>query len=629
MIQALMEFGNVLQIEKKLSPVGYYRPKEKIRWIIHVFPNDDMRFVIQDLKKDGLDMSRPTNGRTNKKEPLPLTDEAAYVFGVKGNKEKHDRYLELVSEIMKCKYPWLKEAAEIIYAVITNTKLKNAPEILKMKEKEWVTFVIEKEGFKDFHLFEHQSMLEYWSEYVQKLKSSKISYSKKLSDTQCTLPIKGICSICGQNRPLVLTMKKPKFAAGTPPLHSLNSNAFVSYYDGSDASDKTHLGICFECSELAADALTYMSNHREHYKHIYRDKKKGDSLKNQIAYFWILPDDAMQTENNDEFDLDAFSDLSMPLDSFESKTKQDLIDESRIDRALKAPWSGKVSTDFSSPFFHLMLLSPNGSGRISPRLHLSHRLGQLQRSLQIYANASMICDSFGQKIGFFGLAQVLEALDAEGSSQYANTNLVTAMLRCCYEGHSPPQGILMLALQHFGLPLNQEQKQNPSKLWQYNRKQHILASVIKLALAYDQIKNQTKGETWMQTLNENSDARTQPERYGMLLAVMEEVQRQAAGGRVNASIVDSFYKSASTMPEMAFGTLFPRIEDRLSQLRKKYGVTDIEKEMESLTAEIAENGGFAPSLEVNEQAEFALGFYHMRAAYRAKMISKSKNRSTQ
>lgn len=108
---------------------------------------------------------------------------------------------------------------------------------------------------------------------------------------------------------------------------------------------------------------------------------------------------------------------------------------------------------------------------------------------------------------------------------------------------------------------------------------------------------------------------------GRLLAVLEEAQLRASGFKLNRTIVGRFYGSASTAPAATFGGLV--------RLATTAHLPDVGKEVNQLTeavlAQLADVGGFPKTLTLTQQAEFALGFYHQRAAFRA---GRGKERET-
>ncbi len=112
---------------------------------------------------------------------------------------------------------------------------------------------------------------------------------------------------------------------------------------------------------------------------------------------------------------------------------------------------------------------------------------------------------------------------------------------------------------------------------------------------------------------------------GRLLAELESIQR-AALGRINATITDRYYGSASSTPASVFGMLVGDAQSHLSKLRKtKPGVhSAVQERLEEIMSNL---GGYPKTLTMERQGLFALGYYHQRAQNRAgiKAASDKKN----
>ena len=101
---------------------------------------------------------------------------------------------------------------------------------------------------------------------------------------------------------------------------------------------------------------------------------------------------------------------------------------------------------------------------------------------------------------------------------------------------------------------------------------------------------------------------------GRLLAVLEEAQLRASGFNLNKTLVDRFYGAASTAPATVFGGLIRSATTaHLPAVGKEVNIL-----MEEVISALDEGQGFPKTLSLVEQAEFGLGFYHQRAAFRSK-----------
>jgi CRISPR-associated protein Csd1 len=101
---------------------------------------------------------------------------------------------------------------------------------------------------------------------------------------------------------------------------------------------------------------------------------------------------------------------------------------------------------------------------------------------------------------------------------------------------------------------------------------------------------------------------------GRLFAAYEYTQNQALGGRVNATIRDQYYGTASATPRAVFPLLQRKAMHHLSRLRKDSPGLAIS--LDRRIGEIFELADpeslFVPTLSAQRQALFGIGYYHQR-----------------
>jgi len=100
---------------------------------------------------------------------------------------------------------------------------------------------------------------------------------------------------------------------------------------------------------------------------------------------------------------------------------------------------------------------------------------------------------------------------------------------------------------------------------------------------------------------------------GRLLAVLEQIQQAALGRNVNTTIVDRFYGTASTAPATVFGTLLGQAQPHLSKLRRSNRENAAYALQSRLEEVLLRLPNFPRTLTLQDQALFALGYYHQRA----------------
>lgn len=104
---------------------------------------------------------------------------------------------------------------------------------------------------------------------------------------------------------------------------------------------------------------------------------------------------------------------------------------------------------------------------------------------------------------------------------------------------------------------------------------------------------------------------------GRLFAIYELAQR-AALGRVSSTIRDKYFGSASSMPASVFPLIIANGQNHLSGARKKTPglAVLIERELEEVMGRITPALPFSlpRTLRLEDQGEFAIGYYHQRKA---------------
>ena len=104
-------------------------------------------------------------------------------------------------------------------------------------------------------------------------------------------------------------------------------------------------------------------------------------------------------------------------------------------------------------------------------------------------------------------------------------------------------------------------------------------------------------------------------RYGRLLAVLEGLQYSARRRKPTSTIVDHFYRAASTRPAVAFPQLLGQAQDHLHRLKAPHLVSGFKRQIEEIMSGLDGAAGFRPTLNIEEQGRFALGYFHERSAH--------------
>ena len=372
------------------------------------------------------------------------------------------------------------------------------------------------------------------------------------------------CLVCGREKP-VLSRHKGKIkgipggqSSGTA-LISANENAYESY--GLRASQIAP--ICGTCGERLTVALN----------HLLQDEGSRLAVGNSIFVFW--------TREETEW-------------SFVDMLRQPEPDHVRrlLASAFRPP-----GTVVEANRFYAALLSASG-GRAVVREWIDTTLGQAQRNLTRWFAAQRIVSGWGEEPRPLGLYALAAATERDLRDVPPPT--LQALIQGALLGRALPPGVLYRAVQRTRADQGVSRPQ---------------AALIKLALASRRQPahwDDEKEDTMVQLDLANT---TPAYLCGRLLATLEQAQRLAMPG-ANTTLVDRYYGTASTAPASVFGTLLQGAQAHLGKLRRDRpgAYHRLQQELEAILEGLAT---FPRTLAMDEQALFALGYYHQRAHNRA------------
>lgn len=620
MFKEIIELGRHLETDDKLPPPGFYYYRQPIKWTIHLRLKQHQYVHIEETE---IDKPRPFCGKTSRIEAHPCVDEAGYVLGINRQKsggsdskaeEKHKKFLQILQKICDSqvvKNEELKFAIRVVHSKLCNKEIAKHERVQDILNKDWVSFVFDDGHFANQHLFEHPEIKQFWQEELMERTRQNDDAGKAKT---------GVCSICGQELqmakkiPVGIKLFKPS------PLHSYNKDAFVSYIEGVKVFEKkAHLGQCVICGDTIARTLNYLTKNELHYKIIVQDRRDGklntDSARNQFALFWLKDEQPVKVGETILDPSELLRNISCVIDRPDSvgndNPPPDLM---QLENMLNTPWTGRdASVNIANNAFYLLILSPN-KGRITVRDWLHISLDKLQQNLIVFLDAQRIINPSGTEKRCFGIPEILKAVEASNISkepykavEIGNPNVSRQLLRTAYLGEPPPSVLLEATVMCM----------RNMKIFEKPNTQYVLMATLKMFLTH---KKEVMKE--METLDANRN--NTGYLCGRLLSILEEAQLRASWWKINTTLVERFYGSASSAPASVFGTLVRRATtDHFPKIRKQQlGYKDLEKLMESVAKAIVQNGGYPKTLSLEGQAEFSLGFYHQRAKFSEKRANK-------
>lgn len=376
------------------------------------------------------------------------------------------------------------------------------------------------------------------------------------------------CLVCGEHAQIPPNVPVP--VKGIPhgqstgtAIVSVNSKAFESY--GLDRA--TTSGVCQSCGERFGKALNVLL------------KSEASRLRvgPTIFAFWTQKD----------VGFDFVTHLSKP-------------DVDQVRSLLSSYRSGETVATVDDSAFYATALSAN-SGRAVVRDWLSTTVATAKRNLRRWFERARQVDAWGadgMPVGVYRLA----AAPYRDASKQMHPALPGLLVRAALHGERLPAWIISAVLLRLRAESNVTYEQ---------------AVLLKLALLF----TNPRKESYMSSLEteETSIAYS----CGRALAVLEAIQRRALG-KVNSTIVDKYFAAASSAPASVFGRLLSGAQPHLAKMRKseqtKGAAIALERRLEEVLVPI---DAFPATLALRDQALFALGYYHQRAADRAASASKS------
>lgn len=309
-----------------------------------------------------------------------------------------------------------------------------------------------------------------------------------------------------------------------------------------------------------------------------KDSKQKMMVGDATVVFWAGKDDPFEAV------LAAF--FSEP-----PKDNPDRLVES-VSVLFRSPQTGTGVFAEDKTTFYVLGLSPNAA-RIAIRFWHVGTVAEMAGRFRAYFDDLLIAHGPKDR-DHLSLWRLLVSTAVQGKSENIAPNLAGNVMRSILEGLPFPETLLQSVLMRIKAehevtyPRAKLIKGCLNRKWRFNNPQNER----KLTVSLDK-ENVNVGY-----------------RLGRLFAVLERIQK-AANPKINATIKDRFYASASSTPTSVFGNLIRLSNHHLSKLRKErpgYAV-NLEKLMQEVIAGIAR---FPAHLSLDDQGQFAIGYYHQR-----------------
>ncbi|WP_289051641.1 type I-C CRISPR-associated protein Cas8c/Csd1 [uncultured Psychrobacter sp.] len=257
---------------------------------------------------------------------------------------------------------------------------------------------------------------------------------------------------------------------------------------------------------------------------------------------------------------------------------------------------------------YVLGLSPNAA-RIVVRFWHQSTIAALSTNIaQWFHDIEMVRGHHSPYPKYMPLLRLLCNLVFEGKIENLPPNVVADATKSILEGSLLPITVLQLAIRRNRADQSVTYARASLIKAYLNRKARLTASSTfkEISVGYDKDRNDI-GYV-----------------LGALFAVLEKIQEETSeSGKINATIRDRYYGSASSTPVTVFGILLKLSQHHLSKIRKRN--MDRSINLNKQLSEILEKIDTFPShLNMEQQGLFAIGYYHRRQEF----FNPKKNQDT-
>jgi CRISPR-associated protein Csd1 len=396
------------------------------------------------------------------------------------------------------------------------------------------------------------------------------------------------CSICGKtdfpvlDQPHGLIKRVPDGQSAGCALVSYNEKAFESYeLKGNDNSS-----ICTNCAKNYVEGLNYLlSNGSE----ITLEDKKGKS-KTQFVY-----------SNRKNFGSDTamifWTKENEPIDELNLLDNPDVGEISNlIDSVAKAKIH--IAKHIKTNQFYSCTIS-GAAARIAIRDWIEISLDEYKKNIAKWFQEISI-RTYGETrfAPLYALAKAVH--NTKSTNDPTNSRVATQLWNAALKNTVPPLWILTAILKRIRFVENSADGQSKETITPER------AALIRFILN----RNTKNGGYMIKEQNDPNDS-SPAIVCGKIFAVMEGIQKAAQGKDLNAGVRERFFSFASTSPAPAFGRLMKLSQNHISKLKhEKPGLAVLlDRQLQELCSLI---NGFPAIFSLEEQGQFALGYYHQK-----------------
>jgi len=342
-----------------------------------------------------------------------------------------------------------------------------------------------------------------------------------------------------------------------------------------------------EQSYNAPVSVSAMNAYTKALKYLIKTKHNHFRLGEDTIVFWA-------EKENKEYDFEGVFSVFFSKD-FDSDDPDKSVKE--VKNLFAAIYTGKLERIDSN--FYVLCLSPNAA-RISVRFWETGKVKDFaERIRQHFVDFDIIRAPDTPE--YLNLYQILSATALEHKMDNVAPNLIGSVLQSILKGTPYPVSLLQQCIRRI-----RAEHKDPKR----SKVTRERAAILK---AYINRYNRFHGINEEVTVALDRNCKNKGYLVGRLFAVLEKVQQDTHPG-LNATITDRYYGAASTNPVTVFPQLLKLNQHHLSNYGKeKQGLKTVrEKELGEIINAL---DAFPAHLTLEEQAQFAIGYYHEKQSF--------------
>ena len=579
-IQSLHEYYERLSNDPQsgVAPVGY--SKAKVSFVFNLSSRGDLLDIFplyeqEKKRKVAREILVPEQvKRAAGVKANFLCDNSSYVLGI-DNKGKEERTRQCFAAFKDLHNTILSgvedEGAEAVLAFLNSREAGQSSEKAIQDNIEQLleggNIIFKLEGH-DGYIHDRTPVKRAWKKYQDTINAE--AYTAQ-------------CLVSGEESPIALLHPSIKGVVGAQSsgasIVSFNDKAYVSY----GKKQSYNAPVSAEVTFGYTTALNYLLSNPKNRLRIgdtttvfWAERELEESL---IAAFFDPPEEPKEQEGIqiDYESIRKIRDILMQMREGKKPVNADIDEKTR---------------------FCILGLAPNAA-RISIRYYYQGEFGTLMKNVGLHYSDMSIVLPKGYHPLFPPVWLILRETAARGKTENIPPILGGALMRAILNGGPYPQSLFSIVLSR----IRADRTINPI------RAGIIKACLIRKSRIYGQ--KEKEGKITMSLNTENTDPGYL---LGRLFALLEIAQQDSAGNKLNTTIVDRFYGTASTTPASVFPMLVKLSKHHLKKIKStKPGLGyALDKKMQEVVNALDDTKGLPRYLNLDEQGLFVLGYYQQK-----------------